>query len=245
MELQLLTSLTSLPIINLTDSLPVNKNYTWAELCGVRDPNKLTTIVIHHDALEKGKYANLSDTELASRIATGHIDKTGDHAKGEPGNPYHVWVRNGQAYQINNLLDFTYGVPSNNGYTVHVCVSGEYRYADTITDADYNMLCTAIVSLLQFEQLPNLKIIKGHREMSPTVCPGIDLSKLRADVQNIQHWLEGNNLWDRKKEKIEFMGKQFKFLNENLKKGENDGLSQWAMYVYMDVYDYMKEKKYL
>lgn len=172
-------------IKDIADQLPVNKNYTWQQLTGgPRDIAAITTIALHHDCYPKKNVANTSDMDLAISIAQDHIALTKNEAKGDAGFPYHIWIRNGQAYQTNDLLSFTYGVASNNSYTVHICVSGEYKNTDVLTDADRKALYGAIMAVIGV--LPNYKEIKGHCELNSTDCPGYDHMKVKVDIASLQ-----------------------------------------------------------
>ena len=178
----LASELQGVDFIDLRTTLPVNPNYTWAELVGTRPVSALNTIVLHHDGIPKAKTVKYTDVELASRIARDHITSTKHHPKGDPGFPYDLWIRNGALYWCNDVEQREYGVGNNNGYTVNVCVSGEYKFTDVLTDDDRKALYVAILMLQ--EALPNLKFIKGHGEISPTYCPGFDVEKVRKEVVN-------------------------------------------------------------
>jgi hypothetical protein len=171
--------------VDIRAMLPVNPAYTWAELAGVRPVTALSTIVVHHDGIKKAASAQYSDIELAKRIAKAHIDSKKHHAKGDPGFPYDIWVRNGVIYWCNEIESREYGVGNNNGYTVNVCVSGEYKFTDSLTDTDRKALYAAI--LMMQEALPEDKYVKGHGEIVPTHCPGFDMDTVRKDVINLQN----------------------------------------------------------
>lgn len=171
-------------IIDITDHLPVNPKYTWDKLTGgPRDQAKIGCIVLHHDALAKAQTAGLSDIQLASQIATSHIRSRKNEEGGDPGFPYHIWIRNGKAYQTNDLLTFTYGVKNNNGYTVHICVSGDYFGHDQLTEPDRRALLGAIETV---KSVLNIREIKGHGEIKPTNCPGYSPKSIRAALADME-----------------------------------------------------------
>lgn len=244
MEIQfpsnLISELNVKPLIDLRGELPVNPAYTWEKLCGLRKPEALTTIVIHHDALPKYKYVGLSDAEVASRIANGHINSKKNHDKGDPGFPYDIWIRNGQAYICNDLLPFKYGVAGNNGYTLHVSVSGEYKYTDGMTDDDRNTLISVVLMLQGVETLPNLHIVKGHGEITPTECPGIDMNRFRDDVMNTQMRIEAANTTEARRGYAYLVSQQTQFMYGLVGKG--DGNEQWALNYFEKFYKLMKEE---
>src|SRR5690606_15900910 len=101
-----------------------------------RPPEALNTIVCHHDGIPKYKTVQYSDVQLAQRIAIDHINSKKNHPNGDAGFPYDVWIRNGIIYWCNDIESREYGVAGNNGYTVNICVSGEYAYTDVLTEAD-------------------------------------------------------------------------------------------------------------
>ena len=164
--------------------LPTNPKYTWESLKGLRDPKNLTTIALHHDAISKKSSAQYTDIAFAQRIATSHIRSKKNIPGGDPGFPYHLWIRNGVIYVCNDLEAFTYGVSSNNSYTVHICVSGNYAGVDTLEDRDRNGLYAAI--LMVKSMVPTITNIKAHRELDATSCPGYDVEKVREDIQAIE-----------------------------------------------------------
>jgi len=164
--------------------LPINPKYSWETLKGRRDLSDLTTIVVHHDALSKASSKAYSDIEFAKRIATSHINTKRNLPGGDAGFPYHIWIRNGVIYITNDLEAFTFGVASNNGYTVHICVSGNYAGLDTLDDRDRNALYGAILMVKSL--VPSANAIKGHREITATSCPGFDMNTVRNDVRSIE-----------------------------------------------------------
>lgn len=226
------------PIIDFRSHLQVNKNYTWEKLCGLRKPEYLTTIVVHHDGLSKAGYTNVSDVELASRIANGHINNKENHKNGDPGFPYDVWIRNGQAYWCNDILPLKYGVGSNNGYTVHVCVSGEYKFTDAMTDDDRRTLMAVILMLQEMTELPNLKIIKGHGEIRATHCPGIDMDQLRHDVTGFKHRITVNDSLEAKRLRAYQVANQTQFMYSMI--GKDDGNESWALSYFERFHEQMR-----
>lgn len=164
--------------------LPVNPKYSWESLKGLRALSDLTTIVCHHDALSKASSKVYSDLEFAKRIATSHINSTKNLPGGDGGFPYHIWIRNGVIYVTNDLEAFTFGVASNNGYTVHICISGNYAGVDTLDERDRNALYAAILMVKSL--VPSIANIKGHKEITATSCPGYDMATVRKDVSAIE-----------------------------------------------------------
>jgi hypothetical protein len=177
------SNLQAIPIIDLRTVLPVNPKYTWETLKGNRNPNALTTIVLHHDAWPKKVSAPYPDVALATKIAQDHINSKKNIPGGDGGFPYDAWIRNGNIYICNDMLPLKYGVSSNNTYTVHICVSGDYVNGDQLTEADHNALLAAI--FIYRAIMPAFSAIKAHKELSPTACPGYDFNAIRDDIAAI------------------------------------------------------------
>lgn len=169
--------------VDVREKLPVNPNYTWKQLKGIRPISDLTTIVFHHDGMPKYKYAHMDDMQIMSAIATAHINSKKNNAKGDPGFPYDVYIRSGIIYFTNYVEVFEYGVASNNTYTVNLCVAGDYANFDTLTDADRKALYVAFFMLKAV--LPKYKASLGHGQITPTQCPGYSMDKVRSDLSSI------------------------------------------------------------
>ena len=178
------SNLAAIPIVDLRAVLPINPKGGWTVINPPRSVSALTDIVLHHDALTKASTVKQKDEELIRNIANSHIRLTRNRANGDGGFPYHLFVRSGTVYICNDLTTFTYGVSSNNGYTVHISVSGDYANVDALTDQDRNALYMAI--LIAKASMPAYKDMKSHKELWPTACPGYDVEKVRADIKDIE-----------------------------------------------------------
>lgn len=183
-------SLSAVPVVDLRGHIPVNPKGGWDQINNPRDINKINTIVFHHDAISKSDTSGLMDEELIGNIADGHIRSKKNRSDGDGGFPYHMFIRNGKVYITNDLRTFTYGVSSNNGYTVHISVSGNYAYNDALNDADRNALYAAYY--IAKASMPAFKEIKSHGEITPTACPGYSMTKVRADISSIDLSMELN-----------------------------------------------------
>lgn len=230
-------------IVDITDDLPINKRYTWAQLAGTRDIDDLTTIIWHHDCIKKCQREGKDDITVARGIAQNHIDLKSHEKYGEAGMPYHIWIRNGQIYQCNDVLDRTYGVASNNGYTVHVCLHGEYEQTDALTDKDKRAV-QAVTLALMFA-LPNFKEIKAHGELNPTDCPGYDYASVRAETMNLYMKLQQVDSWSGKLDKVTALANQINYMTSLIKAGEQDGNAQWAMNELSEVIAALEARKLL
>lgn len=223
-------------IEDITDQLPKNPAYTWAKLAGTRDPQALTDIVVHHTGVKKSAGCT------AATHARNHINSTAYEEKGEPGIPYHIYINNGRIQQVNDLLDRTYGVASNNGYTVHIVTEGNFLY-DSFTEIDRLALYAAILAVKA--ALPNVQHIKGHNEYNPTDCPAIDMNKVRQDMATIEQKMAQSSTWEGKMELVAKLYNQYNFMSDLIKVGPDDGNAQWAMNQLLEVVAIMKAQKLL
>lgn len=183
-------SLSSVPIVDLSGQIPVNPKGGWTDINPPRAVQALTDIVMHHDALSKADTAKYTDVQLIRNIATSHINSTKNRSNGDGGFPYHLFIRNGTVYICNDLTTFTYGVASNNSYTVHISVSGNYAANDVLIDADRNALYAAYY--IAKASMPAFKSLKSHGEIMPTQCPGYSMAKVRSDIVEIDFSMELN-----------------------------------------------------
>lgn len=177
-------NLKSIQIIDLRYKIPVNPKYTWLSLKVARNIDDLDTIVFHHTGMAKSKSSSYDDVTWINRIAKAHISSTKNIPGGDPSIPYHALIRNGKLYILNELEAFTYGVASHNANTVHISVDGDYANHDTLTDQDRNALYAAYFLFKQW--LPSFKQLLGHKELTPTSCPGYDMGKVRKDIAAIE-----------------------------------------------------------
>lgn len=241
---QEVTSRTGVPqIIDIADQLPVNPNNTWAQLAGTRDLNALTTVVWHHDDIAKSLRTGWDSFKVVKGIADYHIGLKRDAPKGEGGCPYHFWIRGGQIYQCNDVIDRTYGVGSNNGYTVHVCVSGSYAGKDALEDADRRALQAVTLTLMQ--ALPQYQSIKAHSELNATDCPGYDYNTIRNEVINLDMKIKQESTWAAKIKMVNEIANQYNYMFDKMKAGESDGNAQWAANQLLAVRDILIAQKLL
>lgn len=178
--------------VDMRKVLPVNPKGGWEDFKGLRDLKKLTTIVLHHDAVyktknDKQRVDKYTDTELMNNIANTHINSTKNRKDGDGGFPYHLYIRSGKVYITNNMEAFTYGVSNNNGYTIHICVAGNYTM-DKLSGENKQALVAAII--LAKKSMPSFKDIKGHDELSATNCPAYDVPSVISEVEKVEKLIE-------------------------------------------------------
>lgn len=89
----------------------------------------------------------------------------------------------GNIYQNYDLEICTYGAGTANPYTLHICCEGKGDY----TPAQIKAREELSLWLMGREDLPNLKVMRGHKEVpgNSTTCPGYSVAQLnqfRADL---------------------------------------------------------------
>lgn len=181
-------------IVDLRGQIPVNPvTGDWAAWKGNRKLSEINTIVCHHCDYPKEISAKWTDVQLIHEIAIDHIKNKKNQPQGDPGFPYDAYIRNGTVYICNDLLPTKYGVANNNGYTIHICVSGDYTQ-DTLEQRDREALYAAI--FLYKSQMASFKEVCGHKEITATSCPGYDMVKVRTDIGNITKSISLNDALD-------------------------------------------------
>lgn len=223
-----------IPIINMMGKLPVNPRVgNWDKMKGLRKLESVNTIVLHHDALNKAKYARYTSEQLMTNIAIGHINSTKNVKTGD-NFPYHIFIRNGHIYFTNPILFFTFGVASNNGYTVHIAVSGDYVNYDVLTQQD--RLALQLATLIVKNTMTRFKYIKGHKEMQATSCPGYSVPNIINDVTMLEHRIEQMKSPQDQAERAYQMANQFLYLYNMFAKGTThtgepatEGQRKWAL----------------
>lgn len=181
-------SLSAVPIVDLRGTIPVNPKGGWNDINAPRDINKLTKIVFHHTGMLKSATTKYTDEELIRNIATAHIRSTKNRKQGDGGFPYQAMVRNGKLFITNDLPTFVYGVASNNRDTVHISVDGNYAANDVLNDQDRKALYAAYY--LAKASMPAFEKLVGHKDLSPSSCPGYDMTKVHKDIAEIDLSME-------------------------------------------------------
>lgn len=162
-----------LPKVQSWDTLPGKKNIVrgvWDGTyhTGLRNPEDITTIVLHHAPPE-------------AKLET--------HAKNHGKNwgaglAYHIAIDQGRIKQANDLLSFTFHAGGNNTYTVGIVINGDLSKRN-MTEVERKLLYAAILTVKSF--LPIVNIV-GHKEVpgNDTVCPCIDMDRVRSDIAKLE-----------------------------------------------------------
>jgi len=225
-------------IIDVRQLLPVNPKGGWEDFKEVRNINKLTRIMLHHDAVYKDKSGKqkadkYTDLELMTNIATSHINSTKNRKDGDGGFPYHAFIRSGKVYITNNMEAFTYGVANNNGYTIHICVHGNYTM-ETMSEENKKALVSAII--LAKRSMPAFYDIKGHNELTATECPAYDVSSVIREVAKVEQEILDNLTRPSAAAEAYQMANQFLYYYNMFAEGKdskgnpvNEGQRSWAL----------------
>ena len=103
---------------------------------------------------------------------------------------YHFYIDlYGNIYWNYDLQICTYGAGSANTYTMHVCCEGKGKY----TPAQIKSREALSLWLFGRADLPNLKIMRGHKEVpgNSTTCPGYSIAQLNAFRADLNAKLSG------------------------------------------------------
>lgn len=227
-----------------TPKLPINPNGNWDKLSGNRDINKLSHIVLHHDGMAKSRFLDVSDDELMKRIANNHIKLTSNHNLGE-NFPYHIYIRSGKVYLTNPITYRTYGARNNNDYTVHICVAGDYKDFDTLTDPDRLALHLAIV-IAKASMTKYAKMV-GHDDLVATSCPGYSVKEIEDQVNQLEMEISLMEQPKSKADRAYKVANQILYLYKMFAEGKdangnvvNDGQRSWALLNVLKLEEEMK-----
>lgn len=230
-------------LVDIRDQLPRHKNGSWADIAGFRKFSDLDVIGLHHDAIGKHLRADWEPLDIIKNIANTHIN-TKQYTEG--GLPYHIVIIRGVAYYCNEISWKVYGISNHNNHVIHVMVHGNYVQFDTLTDADRRCLIAVCLMLMeQKELMPNLTMIKAHKELSPTSCPGYDYASIRNDVETWQQKFAREDSWDWKIQQINGFLNQVQYMTDLIKEGSESGRANWALNSLMDAIDVMRSKNLL
>jgi hypothetical protein len=215
------------PFIDITDTLPSRSPdpEPYRELAAI------THIAVHHSAVEGATIQSYANYHV-NTLKWSHIG-------------YHFVIKGDQAYQTNDLLTFSYHTSGNNHYTVSVSISGDLSKRP-LSEVERNNLYAVILTYMSLFNIP-VEHVLGHNEYpgNVTACPCIDMNKVRDDLRNIQMLMNKNTSWDAKQKKKNEVVEEINYLFGLVKNGPEDGNAQWAMNNFLDLHDYLKEKKLL
>lgn len=178
-------------IVDITDSLPKAASWegigpkkwtvkgSWdghTYLTGLRKPEDITTIVVHHSGPPNGT--------LESH-ARYHASKWG------AGIAYHICIDQGRIYQVNDLLSMTYHAGNNNTYTIGIEVNRDITGND-LTETERTLLYAAILTVKGL--FPTITDIKGHNELPTcnTACPVTSMARIREDIAMLEEQMDYN-----------------------------------------------------
>lgn len=154
--------------MNVSDQL--TKACEWKQ----RNLNAVTDITVHHTLGPP--------TQSPEDIARFHVNQ-----RGWCGNAYHIMIYpDGSKYQVNELSDISWHNGSNNGAAVGIVMVGNFDEAPP-TDKQLDALVSEI-NRLKRNELPNVKYVVGHKEVTATGCPGdfVDMNTIRKRTNSLK-----------------------------------------------------------
>ena len=226
-------------IVNIIDSLPRLGRNGWDDLEKPRALEALTDIIWHHSGMF------LADGCSAETHARNHVKNK------EGGCPYHFYIKGGVIYQCQDIKTFTYGVRSNNAYTVHCCVEGCYspkdgKEPDELSDANLSAMIGLELTLRS--ALPSYKQSRGHSYYVPTACPGFSMTRFMEAVEGVKNRMAFHDSENAKAERAYSVANQILYLY-HLAKGKDEkgnpatpGQIEWAKLELLKLHPYMKER---
>ncbi|MCL2559269.1 MAG: N-acetylmuramoyl-L-alanine amidase [Turicibacter sp.] len=141
----------------------------WNNPWQTRKQNKIKRIVVHHSATAAGNM----------RIFENHW-----RTKGWRNGGYaEIILPNGDVEICYPPTVVTNGAGVWNKTSYHICVVGNFRKNGAQpSSAQMQSLLTRIRHNMNVFNVP-VKKIKGHKELMPTICPGMNMPTLRNQVQ--------------------------------------------------------------
>lgn len=134
-----------------------------------RSEGAIRVLTVHHTA---DNFSG-SDDAIMTREANAHIN-----GNGWPGLSYHYFIcPSGQIYQINKHTDYTYH-DARNSDTLGIALHGNFHNTGVKPTPQQLASLKSLLDWLCREnpQIPaNERNVYGHREISPTACPGDQL----------------------------------------------------------------------
>lgn len=131
-----------------------------------RSEGAIRVLTVHHTA---DNFSG-SDDAIMTREAGFHIN-----GNGWPGLSYHYFIcPSGQIYQINRHTDYTYH-DARNSDTMGIALHGNFHNTGVKPTPQQLASLKSLLDWLCTEnpQIPaNERNVYGHREISPTACPG-------------------------------------------------------------------------
>lgn len=151
--------------------IEVPYNYNFDKECQHRQLNDITTVVIHHSAIEQRKNVTPIDIHKA------HM------RKGYCGIGYHFYItKEGYIYRGRPITYVGAHAKYHNYNSIGICFEGNFDidYLTKEQKFSYQQLIAYL-----FQELPSITDVRLHRELNATVCPGknITIDKLTDCVE--------------------------------------------------------------
>lgn len=209
----------------IADSMPWHKTAKWEQ----RTTDTIRRIVIHHTASEAPLYNQ----------GLYHVN-----THGWAGLSYHLIISAGRINQVNSLEDVTFHAAANNYDTVAICIHGDLSKRE-MTSQERELLYAAILTV---KSVCTIESVIGHGEVNATSCPCTSMSRIIADIQNIEQQIEYMKSDENAKTVAFKIANQVIYL-ANLVNGKSsdgststDGNRAWAVAMLLELEPFMRSK---
>lgn len=230
------------PVIDMRGKLLVNPKGDWLTMptrrrdgklkAGPRPAGDITHISVHHSGVDGGTMEG---------HARYHV------SKGYGSIAYHIYIKDGQIHQCNDLLALTWHTGNNNHHTIGIAVEGDFTKR-SLPDRDRQALYAAILGVMQAFNIP-VGNVRGHKEYTgDTACPGFDMNRVRTDLVSIIEQMQYNTSPSKQREEIFASVNRIndlynKFVNKDGKFSE--GIQREAERKLSILYPALKENKFI
>ena len=135
---------------------------------------RIDHVVVHHSASP--------DSWTLERVSSSHKERGFSEVAGTNCG-YHYVIELDGVVRLGRTIDVVGAhCRGHNSKSIGVCVIGSVEGEDNPSEAQWRSLVQLCADLLR--QFPDAGLV-GHKELKPTLCPGLDPSLLRSDVFSI------------------------------------------------------------
>ena len=144
-----------------------------------RNVSSIKTIVRHHSGTNNGDFDSFWNNRWK-----GLGWQTGGYAE--------IILRDGTVQLCYDPNMVTNGVLDHNSYTYHICVVGNGSFTEAQEKA-FEERCKLAMSRFNI----TVENVKGHGEITPTECPGINMNMVRNRLKEVKY-VQANVKYDGK-----------------------------------------------
>lgn len=139
--------------------LEIIDNHFEFDFTLLKRPKNPVLIILHHSGTK---------VDTPQKIHKAH------KRRGFSGIGYHYVVdKDGNVFAGRPLDKIGAHCKHNNNYSVGICLIGDFRYEQP-TEEQMTSLRLLVFDVLR--RYPSIKRILNHRDLMPTICPGVDLA---------------------------------------------------------------------